>query len=100
MLRHLLVFSAALLLAIFILIVSIFRIAEVKYVFSQAPSPTPTSTPKASDINYNLPYPGSILSDNILWPLKALRDKVWLAVTVNPSKKADLYLLIADTKLF
>src|SRR5258708_29052390 len=99
MLKQFILFSASFSLALVILIVSIFRIAEIKYVFSQAPSPTPTSSPKMADINYNLAYPGSILSDNILWPLKALRDRVWLTLTVNPAKKADLYLLIADKRL-
>src|SRR5260221_14462687 len=99
MFKQFLLFSAGFSLALVVLIISIFRIAEIKYVFSQAPSPTPTSTPKVAEINYNLPYPGSILSDNILWPLKALRDRVWLTVTINPSKKADLYLLIADKRL-
>src|SRR5260221_7661514 len=99
MFKQFLLFSAGFSLALVILVISIFRIAEIKYVFSQAPSPTPTNAPKEVIVNYNLAFPGNILSDNILWPLKALRDKVWLTVTVNPSKKADLYLLIADKRL-
>jgi len=99
MIRNLLVVSAAFSLALVILVISIFRLAEVKYVFSQSPSPAPTNAPKEIIVNYNLAYPGSILSDNILWPLKALRDRVWLALTINPSKKADLYLLLADKRL-
>ena len=85
-------------LAAFILVVSVFRIAEVKYVFSQAPTPTPSTT-KSVSIAYNLPYPGSVLSDSIFWPIKAMRDKVWLTLTVDPAKKADLYLLLADKRL-
>src|SRR5258708_1437779 len=99
MLRNLLVFSAAFSLAFVILVISIFRISEIKYVFSQSPSPISTTAPKIIGVNYNLPFPGSILSDSVFWPLKALRDKIWLAVTINPSKKADLYLLIADKRL-
>ncbi len=99
MLKNFLLFLAAFSLACFILVVSIFRIASINYVFSQAPSPAPTNSPKPVEINYNLPYPGTILSDSLLWPIKAFRDKVWLAVTINPSKKADLYLLLADKRL-
>ncbi|SRR6266404_193391 len=99
MIKNLLLFLGSFSLASIILIVSIFRIAEIKYVFSQAPNPTPTAETKSVEIKYNLPYPGNILSDNILWPLKALRDRVWLTVTVNPAKKADLYLLLADKRL-
>lgn len=99
MLKNFLLFFASFTLASIILIISVFKIAEVKYVFSQSPSSTPVNMPKPVAVNYNLPYPGPILPDSILWPLKALRDKIWLAVTINPSKKADLYLLIADKRL-
>lgn len=98
MLKNFLLFLAAFSLACFILVVSIFRIASINYVFSQAPSPAPTNSPKPVEIDYNLPYPG-MLSDNLLWPIKAVRDRIWLAVTINPSKKADLYLLLADKRL-
>lgn len=99
MLRNLAVFSAAFSLAFLILIVSIFRIAQIKYVFSQAPSPAPSTQAKLIEVNYDLAYPGSIMPDSILWPIKALRDKVWIALTLNPSKRADLELLISDKRL-
>ncbi len=98
MLKSIAIFSISFSLAFLILIVSIFRIAQIKYVFSQSPSPTPTSS-NTPTINYNLPYPGKIQEDSVLWPLKALRDKIWLTVTINPSKKAELYLLMADKRL-
>lgn len=97
MLKNIAVVSGSFLLAFSILVISIFRIAEIKYVFSQSPTPTPST--KSIDIKYNLPYPGKVLSDNVLWPVKALRDRVWLTFTVNPAKKADLYLLLADKRL-
>ncbi len=99
MFKNFLLFSSSLTLAILILVVTIFKTAEAKYVFSQAPNPTPTANVNQVEVLYNLPYPGSILSDNILWPLKALRDRIWLTVTVNPAKKAELYLLLADKRL-
>src|SRR5690242_4265879 len=99
MLKNLFIFCASISLASLILIISIFRLAEVKYVFSQSPSPAPTTNQKPISVDYDLPYPGSVTPDNILWPMKALRDKVWLSLTINPSKKADLELLIADKRL-
>lgn len=97
MLKNLAIFLGSLTLASLILIISIFRIAQIKYVFSQSPSPT--SPPETISVNYQLPYPGKICPDNLLWPIKALRDKIWLTVTINPAKKADLYLLLADKRL-
>ncbi len=99
MLKNFLLFLGTFSVASLVLVISIFRIAEIKYVFSQSPSPTPTTMPKVTEVNYALAYPGSILSDSVMWPLKALRDRIWLTVTVNPAKKADLYLLIADKRL-
>jgi hypothetical protein len=97
MLKNIAIFLGSLSFASLILIVSIFRIAQIKYVFSQ--SPTPTSPPESVSVDYQLPYPGKIAPDNFLWPLKVIRDKVWLTVTLNPAKKADLYLLFADKRL-
>lgn len=51
------------------------------------------------EINYYLPYPGRILQDNSLWFAKALRDKIWLKLTVSPLRKMDLLLLFSDKRL-
>ena len=93
-----LLFLVSFTLSSLILIISIFRIAEIKYVFSQSPNPTPVSKDNIS-INYSLPEGGKIEPDNLLWPLKALRDKILLVVTINPAKKADLYLMMSDKRL-
>jgi hypothetical protein len=50
-------------------------------------------------INYQLPYPGRILPDHFLWPIKVVRDKAWLFLTPNPLKKAEIALLFADKRL-
>lgn len=49
-------------------------------------------------VDYNLPYPG-ILPDHFLWPLKALRDRIWLFLTLSPQKRAELKLLFADKRI-
>lgn len=96
MLKNIAVFCASLFFASAILIISIFRIAQIKYVFSQSPQKDDC---KEASVNYALPYPGKITPDSLFWPAKALRDKVWLTVTINPAKKADIYLLLADKRL-
>ncbi len=101
MLKIISVISAFLIFAFGILFTSVFRTAAVKYEFS---SPAKISSVLSSDtdeinINYNLAYPGKILPDNFFWPLKAFRDRVWLWVTTNPSRKAELNLLFADKRL-
>ncbi|CAN5286430.1 hypothetical protein BH10PAT1_BH10PAT1_6300 [soil metagenome] len=98
MLKNIVVFSASFTLALIILVVSIFRMAQVNYVFSQSPIPTPSSE-KEIAVDYKLPYVGSIHPDSPLWGVKALRDRVWITMTFNPSKKAELDLLFADKRL-
>lgn len=44
-------------------------------------------------------YPG-ILPDHLLYyPLKMIRDRIWLWLTTDPFKKAELYLKFADKRL-
>lgn len=92
--------SGAIGLASAILLISVFRSASVNYVFS-TPRPIPQEIlgEKTPDINYQLPFQGSVLPDSPLWPLKALRDKAWLSLTANHLKKAEIALLFADKRL-
>src|SRR3989344_251429 len=78
MFRNISVYSGLLIIAFGILLVSILRTASV---------------------NYDLPYQGRIMPDSPLWPLKALRDKIWLFITTNSSRRAELDLLFADKRL-
>lgn len=48
--------------------------------------------------NYSLPYPG-ILPDHPLYPLKAIRDKVYDFLLRDLVKKAEFKLLMADKRL-
>lgn len=50
-------------------------------------------------VDYILPYPG-ILPDHPLYKLKVLRDKIVLAITNNPQKKAKYRLLLADKRIY
>ena len=101
MLRKLSLVFAVLLFAVGILFTSVLRTAAVKYEFSESPL---TSLVDASsvlgeeeiNIDYYLAYPGKVLPDSPFWPLKALRDRIWLWITTNSSRKAELKLLFAD----
>lgn len=53
---------------------------------------------KKTMVEYPLPYPG-ILPDNILYSLKALRDRSIEFLTIDPLKKAEFYLLQADKRV-
>lgn len=48
---------------------------------------------------YRLPYPG-ILPNHRLYPLKAVRDRLMEFFTRDLNKKADLYLLYADKRIY
>ncbi len=98
MLKRTGVFLLVFLAAGLVLAVSIFRSSLVRYSFRLAPMPTPTPFSRCS-IDYSLPYPGIIGPANPLWVIKALRDRIWLAVNFNPLKKAEIMLLLSDKRL-
>jgi hypothetical protein len=80
-----------------ILFISAFRTASVKYQFSPGVA---NFAPEGKHlIEYNLPYPGKVLPGTLLWPLKAIRDKLWLLVNTNPTREAELTLLFADKRI-
>src|SRR5258708_20280875 len=101
MLRQIALFLAAFSFAFLVLFTSVFKIASIKYAFSQAPTPAPVSLSKEKeiDINYELTYPGGILPDNFLWPVKALRDNAWVSLSLNPLKKSQIILLFSYKRL-
>ncbi|OGM19883.1 hypothetical protein A2686_01415 [Candidatus Woesebacteria bacterium RIFCSPHIGHO2_01_FULL_38_10] len=98
--RILLVFSASI-FAFIVLLTSIFRTASVKYEFPNSERRiNPQTLEKDSiQVDYILAYQGKVLPDSILWPLKALRDKVWLFLTTDELRRAELLLLFADKRL-
>jgi hypothetical protein len=57
-----------------------------------------TAMVQKGETDYFLAYPG-ILPDNFLYSLKMIRDRIWLWLTVEPLKKAELMLLFADKRL-
>jgi len=92
----------ALVFAFTILFVSVLRSASINYAFCATDSIDATAVLSSEDIvsiDYPLPYPGKILPNSALWPLKALRDRVWLTLTTNQSKRARLMILFADKRL-
>lgn len=93
------VFSS-IVIALAILIVSIFRGAGTRYAFTQSsPTPKPQMEESQIEIDYELVYPGKILPDHPLWYVKVLRDKLQYLLTFNTDKKAHLNLLYADKRL-
>jgi len=50
------------------------------------------------EVDYFLAYPG-ILPDHFLYSLKMIRDRLRLWLTIDPLKKAELFLLYADKRL-
>lgn len=100
MVRNVFVILATVFLAVGILFTSIARTATVKYAFrSPVGEKDPQVLGESATIDYNLPFPGRVLPDSTLWPLKAFRDKVWYLLTPTPEKKAELNLLFADKRL-
>ena len=96
MFRRIAVTVSTLILAFSILSISVLKAASIRYDFSADAKRDNAQIPQ---IDYQLPYPGRILPDHPLWPLKAFRDKLWLLVTLNRSRQAELLLLFADKRL-
>lgn len=98
MLRRITIYAAALVFALGILFTSVLRTAAVRYETNGVKSGNVLS---GEDINidYRFAYPGKTLPDSPFWPLKALRDKFWLLITTNDSKKIELKILFADKRL-
>lgn len=90
---------ATLTIAVAVLLTSVVKAASIEYNFNQKPSPQPNGYKSSVDVVYNLAYPGTILPDNILWPLKVIRDRLWLSLTFDPIRKSELLLLMADKRL-
>ena len=92
-------------LAVFVLAFGVFSVSvlhcsSVSKVFATTlPIPKPTTGSNIVNINYDFPFSGTIMPDNPLWSLKAIRDWVWYYFTLDPLKKAELALLFSDKRL-
>ena len=100
MLRKSAIVLLSLLLAFGILFASLLRTASVYYEFNPSDQhPHGGVSGEDSKIDYFLAYQGNVLPDSPLWPIKVTRDKIWFAITTNPSRKAELALLFADKRV-
>jgi hypothetical protein len=99
--RKIAIILPAFVLAFGILFTSVLRTASVKYDFGSTTHVSDGAVLGDSDVNieYNLAYHGRVLPDHPLWPVKALRDRIWLIITTNPTRKAELKLLFADKRV-
>lgn len=99
MFRRAAIIFALLFFAFGVLGTSILRTTTPRYAFSQnPPKEIAAQDQEKLSIDYYLPYPG-ILPDHFLWSLKALRDRIWLFLTTDPTKRAELLLLFADKRI-
>jgi len=98
--KKLIFLVAVLLFAFWILAVSVVRTVAIEGQSSSQNYKLTTVNPAAvgEETDYFLAYPG-ILPDHFLYSLKMMRDRIWLWLTVEPLKKAELMLLFADKRL-
>lgn len=100
MLRKLAIITLVLFIALAILFASLLRTASVRYEFNPGQKHLYANVlPGDSKVDYYLAYQGNVLPDSPLWFLKVIRDRVWLLITTNPSRKAELKLLFADKRV-
>ncbi|MFH1289398.1 MAG: DUF5667 domain-containing protein [Patescibacteria group bacterium] len=53
---------------------------------------------ESAKVSYHLAYPG-LLPDHFLYPIKMIRDRIWLFLTTNKIDRSKLLLLYADKRL-
>lgn len=103
MIKRIAVVLSTVFIAFLVLSISVLRSSIIRPMDAYSATPKPkTETPsqeKKIEINYVLPYTGRILPDSPFWFIKALRDRIWLTVTTNSLRKAELSLLFADKRL-
>lgn len=101
--KKVLIYASTIFIAFGILFASVLRTASVKYEVSDGLPYKDIDLSEADCdgvyIDYYLAYPGRVLPDSPFWSLKALRDKFWLSITTNPTRKVELKLLFADKRL-
>lgn len=105
MLKRILATSSVLFLAFLILFISINKVCTVRPSFAAASlmkavltsTPTPTIVPRPT-VAYPMVYPG-MLPDQPMYKIKMIRDKIWLILTTDHLKRADLMLLFADKRV-
>ena len=99
--------AVTVLIAFFILFVSILRTASITPNFKNAPlsdsqlveNMLAENREISELISYELVYPGSVLPDHNLWRMKVIRVRIWLVLTVGADNKSELNLLFADKRL-
>ncbi len=100
MLRRFVTVSIVLILSFVILFISITQTAQVKYSFNTPSNMQYANVLGDTDVvEYYFPYPGRVLPDHPLWPVKALRDRAWLLITPKAQRRAELNLLLANKRL-
>jgi hypothetical protein len=100
MLRKLLVAIPLIIFASLVLFISLLRVASVRYEYQGQMNKDKVflSTPD-SRVDYSLPFSGGVLPDSPFWSIKVLRDKLWLFITTDATRRADLQLLFADKRV-
>jgi hypothetical protein len=95
------VILSGLLFAFGILFISLFRSNAADFSLSPAYKDLAINNKKneTSFVSFpGLPYPG-LLPDSPLWPLNAAKDRIWLFLTRDHIKKANLLRLLADERI-
>lgn len=101
MLRRFLAVLTIFIFAFGILFTSIARTATIRRSFNLSSNISDEAKilGETTIIDYKLPYPGKVLPDHPLWPIKVVRDRLWLFVTTTPTRKIELDILFADKRL-
>lgn len=97
MIRKVLGTFFALIFSTIVLLVSFFSAASIKFAF-EGPVVLGDEAGVKS-VEYTIAYPGSVNPDHPLWPIKVLRDKLWMLLKFDDTKRAETALLLSDKRI-
>ncbi len=101
MFRNLFLTGTFLLFGFLVLVVSILRSASLRHSFNLGDyrGANIGFAKSVDEVGYFFVYPGKVLPGDLLWGIKAARDKFWLFLTPGATRKAELNLLFSDKRL-
>ena len=110
MLKKTLIIGLALTFSLGILGISIYRLSVKSAVIGQETERSDQesqvetqqgeeATQSSQPVDYALTWPG-ILPDHFLYPMKMIRDRIWLFLTTDSLRKTELLLKMADKRVW
>ena len=87
--------------ALLVLATTFIQTSQVAYVFAKYTEEEAHILGESVDmkVDYTFAYPGKVSPDNTMWIFKAIRDRIAYQLTIDPTKKAEMALVLSDKRI-